>query len=125
MASDFSIKPISASVAPLPGPAPAAAKAAVPTQLPADKAVTAPDTSVAIRNNAQAGNGPVSRQVIIDHASAELVQRVVDSRTNVVIRQFPDETRLKLRAYARAENVAKEQKSAAREEEQRLADQTA
>jgi hypothetical protein len=37
--------------------------------------------------------------VVIDRAAAEIVYRTVDSRTSLVVRQYPDEARLRARAY--------------------------
>ncbi len=109
MSADFNIKPVGASVAAtFVEPASDAAKTAVPTQLPPDKAVTAPDASQQARNNPQAENDRLSRQVVIDRASAQIVYRTVDSRTSVVISQFPDEARLRARAYLRALDIARE-----------------
>jgi len=81
---------------------------AVPTQLPPDKTVTAPDASVQARINPQAETDRLSKQVIIDRAAAEIVYRTVDSATSLVIRQYPDEARLRARAYLRAMDIARE-----------------
>ncbi|MES2750250.1 MAG: hypothetical protein V4661_02655 [Pseudomonadota bacterium] len=109
MSADFNIKPVGASVAAnFIEPASDAAKAAVPTQLPSDKAVTAADASLSARNNPQAETDRLSRQVVIDRAAAEIVYRVVDNRTSLVVRQFPDEARLRARAYLRALDIARQ-----------------
>jgi hypothetical protein len=109
MSTDFNIKPVGASVvAPYVEPASSAARTAVQTQLPPDKAVTAPDASVQARNNSQAEADRLSRQVVIDRAAAEVVYRTVDSRTSLVVRQYPDEARLRARAYLRAMDMARE-----------------
>ena len=109
MSADFNIRPIGVSVAAsYVEPASDAARTAVPTQLPPDKAVTAVDPSIAARNNPQAGSDGLSRQVVIDRAAAEIVYRTVDSRTSVVVRQFPDEARLRTRAYLRAMDIARQ-----------------
>lgn len=108
MGADFSIKPVGAPVpTPIIDTAPAAAKAAVQTQLPADKAVTAPDAALLSRNNADSESQRLSRQVVIDRAAAQIVYQTVDSRSGVVINQFPDEARLRTRAYLRAQDEAK------------------
>ena len=110
MGMDFNIKPVGGSVAtPYIEPSPDGAKAAVPTQLPPEKAVTAPDKSRAVKNNPQPDNDRLSRQVVIDRAAAEVVYRVVDKTTSLVVRQFPDEARLRARAYLRAQDILKEQ----------------
>ena len=110
MGTDFSIRPIGGSVVTaVAGPAPDAAKAAVPTELPRDKTVSAPDMSLAARNNPQANSDRLSNQIVIDRAAAEIVYRVVDNRTSLVVRQFPDEARLRARAYLRAQDMAKQE----------------
>ena len=109
MGTDFSIKPVGGSVAPpLVEPAPVGSRTAVQTDLPAHKAVTAADASVAARNNPQDDSDRLSRQIIIDRAAAEVVYRVVDNRTALVVRQFPDEARLRARAYMRAQDIARQ-----------------
>lgn len=111
MAADFSIRPVGASVATLAaGPAPEAAKAAVPTQLPPEKTVSAPDPSQNINNDPQSDSDRLSHQILIDRKANEIVYRVVDNRTTLVVRQFPDEARLRARAYLRAQDLAKEDK---------------
>jgi len=109
MSADFNIKPVGTSVvATYVEPASHAAKTAVPTQLPPDKAVTALDASQQASNNPQADSDRLSREVVIDRAAAEIVYRVVDSRTSLVVRQFPDEARLRARAYSRALDIARQ-----------------
>lgn len=108
MGADFSIRPVGAQVpTPMIDTAPAAAKQAVQTQLPADKAVTAPDAALLARNNADSENQRLSRQIVIDRDAAQIVYQTVDSRTSVVVSQFPDEARLRARAYLRAQDQAK------------------
>ena len=78
MSADFSIKPVGASViATYAEPASDAAKTAVPTQLPPDKAVTATDASVQARINPQAETDRLSKQVVIDRAAAEIVLSLI------------------------------------------------
>ncbi|MBN9585565.1 MAG: hypothetical protein BGN84_17575 [Afipia sp. 62-7] len=109
MSADFNIKPVGASVAAqFIEPAPDAAREAVPTQLPSDKAVTATDALGSVQNNADADNSRLSRQVVIDRAAASIVYQVVDSRTSYVVRQFPDEARLRALAYLRAQDIARQ-----------------
>lgn len=109
MSADFNIRPVGASVvATYAEPASDAARTAVATQLPVDKAVTATDASVQARNNPQPETDRLSKQVVIDRAAAEIVYRTVDSRTSVVVRQYPDEARLRARAYLRAMDIARE-----------------
>lgn len=115
MSADFSIRPVGASVAILaPGPAPDATKSAVPTELPPDKAVSAPAALPPAANRIPTGNSDLSHQVMIDRAAAEIVYRVVDNRTSVVVRQFPDDAKLRARAYLRAQDEARQEQTVAR-----------
>ena len=115
MSADFSIRPVGASVAiQAPGPAPDAAKSAVPTELPPDKAVSAPAALPRAANQIPSGNSDLSHQVMIDRAAAEIVYRVVDNRTSLVVRQFPDDAKLRARAYLRAQDEARQERTAAR-----------
>ena len=112
MGADFNIKPVGAPViAPIIRPEPEAARAAVPTLLPADKTVTASDTIVrpalSPANYQQADADRVSHEVVIDSAAAEVVYVSVDKKTNQVINQFPEESRLRTRAYLRALDTAR------------------
>ena len=112
MGTDFSIKPVGRSVTPpYVEPASVGARTAVQTDLPARDAVTAADSSVAAQNNPQADSDRLSRQVVIDRGAAEFVYRVVDNRTALVVLQFPDEARLRARAYLRAKDIAQQYKS--------------
>jgi len=108
MSADVHIKPAGSAAASYSAPSSGVAKAVVPTQLPPNKAVTAPDAMVYARNNPQAESDRLSRQIVIDRAAAEIVYRTVDRRTNVVVRQFPDEARLRARAYLRALDIARQ-----------------
>ena len=111
MGTDFTIKPVGGSVAAtFVEPTPVGAKTAVQTDQPAHKTVTAADASVTVQNNPQADSDRLSHQVIIDRAAAEIVYRVVDNRTALVVRQFPDEARLRARAYLRAQDIARQDK---------------
>ncbi len=108
MGTDFNIKPVGGPVAaPVVRPQPEAVRAAVPTELPSPKAVTSQDATTAARNDPQSGSGDQSYQIVIDHAAAAIVYRVVDSRTRLVLEQYPDEARLRSRAYQRALDEAK------------------
>ena len=118
MGTDFNIKPVGGPVAaPVVRPQPEAAKHAVETELPPPKTTTA--APAAARNNLQPQTSNLSDQIVIDRAAAEIVYRVVDTRTSVVVRQFPDEARLRARAYLRAQDQAK------RDQELTKLDQTA
>ena len=109
MGTDFSIKPVGAPVAtPFIQPAPEAARQAVPTQLPASQSVTA--SAAAANANLTPGYIPlddVAHDVIIDRAAGTVVYQEVDTATNQVVSQYPDESRLRARAYFRALDAAK------------------
>jgi hypothetical protein len=112
MGADFNVNPIGTAVAAsVVRPQPDVVKTAVHTELPAPKTITPPDTSGATRNDQQANSDNLSNQVVIDRAAAEIVYQVVDNRTSLVIKQFPDEARLRLHAYLRSVDEAKEEKS--------------
>ena len=113
MSTDYMIKPVGAPVAVMmTRPAPEAVREAVPTQLPPDKAVTAaPGVShvnVSPANYQQVDSDRISKGVIIDRDAREIVFVSVDKKTNQVINQYPEETRLRTRAYLRAMDVAKQ-----------------
>jgi len=109
MSSDFSIKPVGAPVAtPMVQPASPAAEDAVATELPAHQSVAAADASLRVRNDTQSAGSTTSHQVILDRAAASVVYQVVDNRTSLVLKQFPDTGVLRRRAYARALEQARE-----------------
>ena len=100
MSADFSIRPVGApAVTPATQPASIAVSNAVATELPPSQSVTATDASVAVRNDVPTLSDAVSRQAFIDQAAASIVYQVVDSKTNAVVQQFPDEAVLRRRAY--------------------------
>jgi hypothetical protein len=106
MSTDFSIKPVGAPVAtPAAQPVSTAANDAVATVLPPDKSVTVADPG--------AGSPPasdyVSHQVVLDRAAASIVYQVIDSRTDTVVEQFPDEAVLRRRAYFHTLDLTKGQ----------------
>jgi hypothetical protein len=109
MGADFSIKPVGAPVAtPFIQPAPQAARDAVPTELPASKSVTAAGSSLPA--NPTPGYIPlddVTHDVIIDREAGTVVYQELDAATNQVINQYPDQSRLRARAYFRAQDQAK------------------
>lgn len=84
---------------------------AVATELPKAEAVRAlPDaTSVRVDGNRDGTREQATREQllrdfiqkrnVVDPRTREIVYRSVDTRTGDVIKQFPDETRLKLREY--------------------------
>jgi hypothetical protein len=109
MSSDFSIKPMGAPVAtPLAQPVSPAADEAVATELPARQSVAAADASARTRNDTQSAAGNTSNHVILDRDAGSIVYQVVDNRTSLVVKQFPDQGVLRRRAYARAQEQARE-----------------
>jgi hypothetical protein len=113
MSTDYMIKPVGAPVvATITRPAPEAVRKAVPTQLPPYKTVTAaPGVShvnVSPANYQQVDSDRISKGVIIDRDANAIVYVSVDKKTNQVINQYPEETRLRTRAYLRAMDTAKQ-----------------
>jgi hypothetical protein len=103
MSSDFSIKPAGAPVAtPFVQPVSPAADEAVATDLPAHQSVAAADAGPRLRNDPQGATGTTSNHVIVDRDAASIVYQVVDNRTSLVVKQFPDQGYLRRRAYTRA-----------------------
>ncbi|ABA04370.1 conserved hypothetical protein [Nitrobacter winogradskyi Nb-255] len=102
MSADFSIKPIGTPVAaPVVQLASAAANDTVATELPPSQSVTAADISTRSRNDLQTSREALSRQVVVDRDAAAVVYQVVDRRTSLVVKQFPEEAMLRRRAYFR------------------------
>jgi hypothetical protein len=100
MSTDFSIRPVGAPVpASFPPAASTAALGAVPTQLPANQTVTAPDSSTTTRNDLPSSNVSLSRQAFFDTAAASFVFQSVDGLTGQVVQQFPDDATLRRRTY--------------------------
>jgi hypothetical protein len=121
MSTDFNIKPVGAPVAaPMISPASQTAQKAVATELPPSQIVTAPEPAVRVSidsnaaNASQATQTSVKEQVIIDHDAGEVVYQVVDNRTNLVVRQFPEEAALRRRAYFHALDLSKDAPTRAR-----------
>ena len=89
-------------------PAAAATAGTTPTDLPTEQTVTPPPDTTPARNDTQPppSAGSVSgydvRSITIDPQTREVIYRVIDSRTNQVITQIPDQTLLRNRAYSRA-----------------------
>lgn len=117
MGTDFNIKPVGAPVATLlVRPGPDATRSAVPTDLPPDKSVNASDNSSATSPSAtyrsQQASDQVAHQVIVDREAAQIVYVTVDQTTNAVVSQFPEESKLRARAYLRSLDEAKLTKKA-------------
>ena len=110
MSTDFSIKPVGAPAAiPVAAPVSAATSNAVGTQLPASQSVTAADPGAAARNDSQPASDFVSHQAFLDRAAGAIVYQVIDSKTDQVVNQFPDESTLRRRAYYRTLDLTKSQ----------------
>ena len=108
MSTDFSIKPVGAPVAaPVVQPISKAAEQAVATVLPPSQSVTAPDAGARARS-ANVVARSLSNQVVIDREAAAIVYQVVDNRTSLVVKQFPEEAVLRRRAYFNTLDLNKE-----------------
>jgi hypothetical protein len=109
MSTDFSIRPVGTPApSPIVQPFSPAANNAVPTELPASQSVTAPDASSPARNDPQAADDVSrSRQAYFDRAAASMVFQVVDSKTDQVVEQYPEEAVLRRRAYFHALDLSK------------------
>lgn len=102
MGMDFNIRPAHPpAVVANTQPTSAAARDAVATLLPAEEAVMAADAPARLRDS-------TSRQTVFDRAAATMVHQVVDDRSNLVVRQFPDEALLRRRAYFRAMDMLRD-----------------
>ena len=100
MSMDFNIKPVGAPVAaPVAPPVSEAANHAVATELPSAQTVTVVDASARARIDTGVLTPSVSHQVVVDLAAESIVYQVVDEKTSLVVRQFPEEAILRRRAY--------------------------
>ncbi len=109
MSMDFNIKPVGAPVAaPIAPPVSEAANHAIATELPSPKSVTVVDAGVRARNDSGVTTPSVSHQVMIDRAAGSIVYQVIDSRTSLVVKQFPEEAILRRRAYFRALDLTRD-----------------
>ena len=108
MSMDFNIKPVGAPVATaVAPPVSEAANHAVTTELPAPQSVTVVDASARVRVDSGALTPSVSHHVVIDRAAASIVYQVVDEKTSLVVRQFPEEAILRRRAYFNSLDMSK------------------
>ena len=109
MSTDFSIRPVGAPApSPVVQPPSQAAGDAVQTDLPASQSVTAADAGAAARNDAPGANSDyISHQAFFDRAAAAMVYQVLDSKTDQVVDQYPDEAVLRRRAYFHTLDLAK------------------
>jgi uncharacterized FlaG/YvyC family protein len=101
MSAEFSIEQVNASVF-RDAAMPPAARQSAATDLPAAQSVTPAANTAAASNDERDRAENLSRQTRYDRAAAEIVFRVVDQRTNQVVRQIPEERMLKMRSYRRA-----------------------
>jgi uncharacterized FlaG/YvyC family protein len=110
MSTDFSVRPVGVPApTAVARPAPDAAREAVRTQLPPTQTVTPSETTKALRRESvQIDRERLSRQMVFDDDSAQLVYQVVDKRTENIVAQVPDEARRRARAYFREMERAKE-----------------
>ena len=108
MGMDFNIKPAGVPAALSFGqPVAGTVRDAVATQLPASQTVSAAEASVRVRNDSSGPSPGLSHQTIFDRDAAAMVYQVVDNRSSMVVRQFPDEAMLRRRAYLRAMDMLK------------------
>lgn len=114
MGLDVNIRPVAAPTAMVViRPMPEAAQTAVATQLPAERVVTATEhglpTALSARRTPVFDTPAVSKEVILDREAGEIVYMSVDDKTKQVITQYPEENRLRARAYLRALDVSMEE----------------
>ena len=117
MSTDFNIKPVGAPVAaPIVQPISEAAHNAVATELPASQSVAAVDAGVRTNLDSDAVHVSISsaavstqsNQVVIDRDARSIVYQVVDTRTSLVVKQFPEEAVLRRRAYFHTLDLTKD-----------------
>jgi hypothetical protein len=109
MSADFSIKPVGAPVAiSIAQPVSDATANAVQTQLPASQSVTAPDAGAVASNDPQPASDFIAHQAFLDRAAGSIVYQVIDSKTDEVVNQYPDDATLRRRAYYHALDLTKD-----------------
>jgi hypothetical protein len=110
MSTDFSIKPVGAPAAiPVAQPVSEATNNAVQTVLPASQSVTVPDVSAGVRNDSPAPSDFISHQAFLDRAAGSIVYQVINSNTDQVVEQYPDDATLRRRAYYHTLDLTKDQ----------------
>ena len=110
MSTDFSIKPVGAPAAiPVAQPVSEATNNAVQTVLPASQSVTVPDASAGVRNDLPAPSDFISHQAFLDRAAGSIVYQVINSNTDQVVEQYPDDATLRRRAYYHTLDLTKDQ----------------
>jgi hypothetical protein len=104
MDAGLAIRPTTA-VAALVRPEPTPVRTAVQTTLAASRSVTAAAGSDRLTGHDSARNAllqqQMTRELVIDSQTREVIFRLVDVRTGQVERQMPDAALLRLRAYNR------------------------
>ena len=110
MSTDFSIKPVGAPAAiAVAQPVSEATNNAVQTVLPASQSVTVPDASTGVRNDSPATSDFISHQAFLDRAAGSIVYQVINSNTDQVVEQYPDDATLRRRAYYHTLDLTKDQ----------------
>jgi len=109
MSTDFSIRPVGVPApSPVVAPQTQAASNGVATDLPASQSVTPADAGASVRNDPSSVNeDDITHQAFFDRDAATLVFQVVNSWTDQVVEQFPDDAVLRRRAYFHALDLAK------------------
>jgi len=101
MRTDYSMRPAGAlATTAVPIPDRAAAESPVRTELPPSQTVN-PTAAVEPKYEPTAASRTLAQQVVIDSAAAAIVYQDVDQRTNVVVKQYPEQAALRRRAYLR------------------------
>ena len=81
----------------------APAQQTVRTELDPSKSVSASAAGDKARNELLSGRDAfLSRGLVIDPQTREIIFRVMDTRTRQVLRQVPDQALMRMRAYAKA-----------------------
>jgi hypothetical protein len=110
MSTDFSIKPVGAPAAiPVAQPVSEATSNAVSTVLPANQSVTVPDAGAGVRNDSPGPIDFISHQAFLDRAAGSIVYQVINSNTDQVVEQYPDDATLRRRAYYHTLDLTKDQ----------------
>jgi hypothetical protein len=110
MSTDFSIKPVGTPAAiPVAQPVSEATSNAVQTVLPASQSVTVPDANAGVRNDSPAPSDFISHQAFLDRAAGSIVYQVINSNTDQVVEQYPDDATLRRRAYYHTLDMTKDQ----------------
>jgi len=108
MASDITVRAglLSAPVAAT-RPVAEAVQHAVPTELPEPQSVTAARHPAELGNDPEFNRDRHARQIVYDRKAGQYVYQVLDQTDDSVIIQYPDESRMRARAYFRAMDMLK------------------